>query len=140
MVGSRHNNRQDQQRVAKTSQKPQTSSKSRLLNSLILRTPMDARVVDEGASDDESVGEVETRHGCELVDVLTADPDTLSVVLTNSVVEAKRFRQQTRRHARVETEDKESSEIAESHGTSSNSESCMVRSGVVIPGEEPVIR
>lgn len=90
-------------------------------------------MVDESAANYECIGEVETRHGCKLVDVLTTNPDTLGMILTNSVVEAKFLGQKAWWHARVETEDEESGKVAQSHGTSSNSKGCMIRSGIVIP-------
>jgi hypothetical protein len=94
---------------------------------------VDARVVDEGAANDKSVGKVETRHGCELIDIAAADPDALSIVLADGVMEAKRFWQKTWWHTRVEAENEECSEVAQSDGTSSDSESSMIRGGIIIP-------
>lgn len=94
---------------------------------------MDARVVNEGAANDKGVGKVKTRHGCELIDIAPANPDALSIVLADGVMEAKRFWQQTWWHARVEAENEECSKVAQSDGTSSDSESSMIRGGIVIP-------
>jgi hypothetical protein len=46
----------------------------------------EARVVDEGAPDDERVGEMQTRHRGELVDGFPAYPDALCVLLADGVV------------------------------------------------------
>jgi len=109
-----------------------------LLESLVLGTPVDARVIDECAADHESIGKVQTRHGSKLIDILATYPNTLCVLLTDRVVEPERFWQETWWHTGVETEDEESGKVTQCHRTSGHSESGVIRCGIVIPGKETI--
>lgn len=68
-------------------------------------------MVQECTADHERVGEVQTRHGSKLIDILAANPHGLGVVLPNGVVESVRFRQQTRWHAWPHGKDEEGSKV-----------------------------
>ena len=72
----------------------------------------DGAVIDECAADDEGVGEVKGGHGGKLVDVGAADEDGFGVVLSNCVVKAEGFGEESRWHTGPEREDEEGEEIA----------------------------
>lgn len=46
------------------------------------------RVVNHGATNDESVTEMHTRHGCKSVDELAAHPDATCIRVVNRIKEA----------------------------------------------------
>lgn len=97
-----------------------------------------AGVVEECASNDEGVGEVQTGHGGELVNGLAAHPDALGVLLTHGIEESVRLGQQTGWHAGVDAEDDERGEVAQRHGSTGDGEGVVVLGGVIVPGEEAI--
>jgi len=93
-------------------------------------------MAEEGDAYDKGICKVQTRHGGQLVDILAPDPDTLSIALSHSVVEAERRGQQAWRHAREEAETQEGGKVGQSHCSTSHSKGGMVGGRVVVPGEE----
>lgn len=97
----------------------------------------EARVPEERAANHQRVGEVQTRHGGELVDVHgVADPETLVVPRADGVDETVAGREEAWRHAGPEGEDQEGEEVAEGHCAAHGGEGGVGGGGVVVPGEE----
>lgn len=93
-------------------------------------------MIEEGAADDEGVGEMETWHGGELVDGFAAYPDALGVLLTDGVEEVVGFWEEAGWHAGVEAEGCEGEEVAEGHCAAGDGEDFGIRSFMVVPGQE----
>jgi len=79
---------------------------------------------------------VHRRHGSKRVDVFTAHPNALSIVVANCIEEAVLGGKETWRHAGVEYKSHEGAEIGEGHRSTYDGESVVRWSDIIIPGDE----
>jgi len=140
VVGGRDDDEQDQERVKESRDGVESADESvlaaRCAAAFAEESGDQAGVVEEGGADGEGVGEVQGRHGGELVDVAGFGPDAFGVALADGVLEAVGLGEQAGRHARVEGEDEEGAEVGEGHGAAGEGEGVVVGCDVVVPGEE----
>ena len=78
-------------------------------------------MVDQSHADAERVSEVHRGHRSKRVDVFATHPNTLRVVVADSVKEAILRWKETWWHTRVEDEGHEGAEVGEGHGATSYS-------------------
>lgn len=71
---------------------------------LFQRAPEDSCVVEHGAPNDKGVPEMHARHGGQGIDKVAGHPDRCGVVMTDGVQEAEFRWEETRWHARIESE------------------------------------
>lgn len=88
----------------------------------------------------KGVAEMHARHRRERIDIITTHPDARRVVMPDRVQKAVFRWEQSRRHARVESEGQEGEQIREGQ-CSTNGRECRVRWGdVIVPGDEAIGR
>lgn len=136
MIGSGDNHAEDQQRVCQSEHRVQNLREGGFANGLAAETAEDLRVVEEGTADHKGVGEVETGHGGKLIHGFAVNPDTFGVILANGVEEVVGVGEETRRHARVYTENGKCEEVAEGHGAADKGKGIGVGGFMIIPGDE----
>lgn len=139
VVGGRDDDQQDQQRVSERSNSIESAKESVLAHraaAFAEESGDQARVVEEGGTNCEGVGEVQRGHGRELVDVAGFGPDAFGVALADGVLEAVGLGEQAGRHAGVEGEDEEGGEVGQGHGAAGEGEGVVVGCDIVVPGEE----
>lgn len=90
-------------------------------------------MVKERATDDKGIGEMETRHSGQLVDIRAANPDALGILLAHSILEAEGLGKESWRHAGVEREDDKGGEVSKRHGTAGNCKRVVRWRAVVEP-------
>lgn len=90
-------------------------------------------MIEHSTADDKSVAKVHRGHSGQRVDIITAHPDTGSIVMANGVQEAILRRKETRRHAGIYGKGHEGEEIGECECAADSSEGRVGRSDVVVP-------
>ena len=94
MIRSCYDDEQDQHRINDSSNHECNHAEEATVTPLALQGLQEPGMPEEGTADYQGVGEVQTRHGGELVEVLAvADPYTFRVGLANGVFEGEAFRE-----------------------------------------------
>ena len=92
MVGGGHDYAQDQKWVADARNEEEDLRVEWLAWFASLRATENPGVVQERRPDAERVGEVQARHGCELIDVVSSNPDGFGTCLTDGILKAEFLR------------------------------------------------
>jgi hypothetical protein len=139
MVGCRDNGDQDKGRVSKTNKEIKDLPESTLAHLSMFESAAEhAGMVDDSHADAEGIAKVHRRHGSELVDKLSAHPDTLGVVVAYGVKEAVLLGEEAGWHAGVNNESHEGAEVRKGQGATGGRKCVKGRCDIVVPADEAV--
>lgn len=102
----------------------------------LLDTADGGTLVDKDEADAEGIAKVHTRHGGQAVDKVSTLPDRGGILAVDCVNEAVLWREQTRRHTRVENKDGEGEQVQQGHGATHSREAGKGRRHVVVECDE----
>lgn len=102
----------------------------------LLDTADSGTLVDKNKSDAEGIAKVHTRHGSQAVDKVSTLPDRGGILAVDCINEAVLWREQTRRHTRIEDEDGEGEQVQQGHGATHGREAGKGRRHVVVECDE----
>jgi len=137
MVGCSDNDGKDEGWVSHTEYEIEDLPKSVFAHfSLLEGSAEETGMIDHRHANAEGVAKMHRGHSSKLVDEFSAHPNTLCIVVADSVEEAVFRRQEARRHAWVYNKGQESTEVGEGEGAASDGK-CVERGRhVVVPANK----
>lgn len=137
MVGCSDNDGKDEGWVSHTEYEIEDLPKSVFAHfSLLEGSAEETGMIDHRHANAEGVAKMHRGHSSKLVDEFSAHPNTLCIVVADSVEEAVFRRQEARRHAWVYNKGHKSAEVGQGKGPAGDGKGVKGRCDVVVPANE----